>query len=183
MKRFGIDLAIIAIAELSAFSQPTEDFYAIKVTDIDGNERSMDEFRGKVLLIVNVASKCGFTPQYEGLESLYKEYADQGLTVLGFPSNDFLWQEPGSDEEIKSFCTLNYGVTFPMFSKVKVNGRDQEPLYAYLTSKETDPEFAGKISWNFNKFLIDRQGNIVARFDSSDKPLSDKVVAKIKETL
>jgi glutathione peroxidase len=144
---------------------------------------SLSEYKGKVILIVNVASKCGHTPQYEGLQKIYSEYQDQGLVVLGFPANNFRNQEPGTDQEIKEFCSLNYGVTFPMFSKISVKGDDIHPLYQFLTSEKTNPEFAGEISWNFNKFLIDRSGKIIARFESKDQPESEKVVAAIEGAL
>ena len=112
----------------------------------------------KSSLLVNVASKCGYTPQYKDLEALYRKYKDQGLVILGFPANNFGWQEPGTDAEIKTFCTTTYDVTFPMFSKISVKGKDQHPLYRYLTSEVTDPKFAGDVKWNFTKFLIDRKG-------------------------
>ncbi|MBN2355500.1 glutathione peroxidase [candidate division KSB1 bacterium] len=153
------------------------------MNDIDGNPVSLETFRGKVVMIVNVASKCGFTKQYAGLEELFKSYQDSGFVVLGFPANNFLGQEPGTNEEIKNFCTLNYGVTFPMFAKISVKGKDQHPLYKYLTEKSTNPEFSGDISWNFNKFLIDRQGKIIARFGSRTKPEDDKVIAVIQNAL
>ncbi|MDZ7401632.1 MAG: glutathione peroxidase [candidate division KSB1 bacterium] len=157
--------------------------YDFVVKDIDGNEVKLEQFKGKVMLIVNVASKCGFTPQYEGLQKLYMQYKDKGLVVLGFPANNFLNQEPGSNEEIKQFCSLNYNVTFPMFSKISVKGKDIAPLYQFLTSKETNPEFAGDISWNFNKFLVDRSGKIVARFGSRSRPESDELVQAIESAL
>jgi glutathione peroxidase len=157
--------------------------YDFTVKDIDGKDVKLDQYKGKVLLIVNVASKCGYTPQYEGLQKLYLKYQDKGLVVLGFPANNFGGQEPGSNEQIKEFCTVNYEVTFPMFSKISVKGDDTHPLYQYLTSKETDPEFAGDITWNFNKFLIDSSGKIVDRFKSADKPESEKVVSAIEKTL
>ncbi|MDZ7335717.1 MAG: glutathione peroxidase [candidate division KSB1 bacterium] len=157
--------------------------YDFVVKDIDGNEVKLEQFKGKVMLIVNVASKCGFTPQYEGLQKLYMQYKDKGLVVLGFPANNFLNQEPGSNEEIKQFCSLNYNVTFPMFSKISVKGKDIAPLYQFLTSKETNPEFAGDISWNFNKFLVDRWGKIVARFGSRSRPESDELVQAIESAL
>jgi len=134
-------------------------------------------------LIVNVASKCGYTPQYEGLQKIYQEYKDKGLVILGFPANNFKNQEPGTNEEIKEFCSLNYGVTFPLFAKISVKGDDIHPLYRYLTSQDTNPEFAGDISWNFNKFLVDPSGKVVARFESRDKPESEKVVAAIEVSL
>ena len=132
--------------------------YALTAKDIDGNERSLSEFMGKVLLIVNVASKCGFTPQYKNLQTLYTRYKDRGFAILGFPANDFGRQEPGTEAEMKSFCSSTYGVTFPMFSKISVKGKDIHPLYAFLTEKDTNPQFPGKITWNFNKFLLGSQG-------------------------
>jgi len=150
---------------------------------IDGKPVKLDSYRGNVLLLVNVASKCGFTPQYEGLQSLYTKYKDQGLVVMGFPANNFFGQEPGTDEEILSFCTNKYNVTFPMFSKISVKGKDMHPLYKFLTGKETDPEFSGGISWNFNKFLVDRNGKIIARFGTREKPDSEKFVAAIEKAL
>ena len=160
-----------------------KNLYAFTAKSIDGTEKSLSEFVGKVLLIVNVASKCGFTPQYEGLESLYKRYRERGFEILGFPANNFGRQEPGTDAEIQSFCSLTYGVTFPMFSKISVKGKDIHPLYAFLTDKETNPDFAGKITWNFNKFLIDRAGNVVNRFDSKDLPMGDKIPRSVSEVL
>jgi len=153
------------------------------MTDIDGNDVSLATFKGKVVMVVNVASKCGFTGQYAGLQALYERYKDRGLVILGFPANDFLWQEPGSESEIKQFCTLNYGVTFPMFAKIHVKGRDRHPLYAWLTGERTNPEFGGKITWNFNKFLVGRDGRVVARFGSRAKPESEKVAAAIEKAL
>lgn len=160
-----------------------KNLYAFTAKDINGTEKSLSEFVGKVLLIVNVASKCGFTPQYQGLESLYKRYRERGFEILGFPANNFGRQEPGTDAEIKSFCSLTYCVTFPMFSKISVKGKDIHPLYAFLTDKKTNPAFAGKITWNFNKFLIDRAGNIVNRFDSKDEPMGDKIPRSVGEVL
>lgn len=162
---------------------PETDFYAIEVNTITGEPVNMEQYKGKVLLIVNTASKCGFTPQYEGLENLYETYKSRGLLVLGFPSNDFMRQEPGSNEEIASFCKMNYGVTFPMFEKIVVKGQGQHPLYAYLTSKQTNPEYSGEISWNFNKFLISRNGEIVNRFGSRTKPDDKDLVAAIETEL
>jgi glutathione peroxidase len=150
---------------------------------IDGDDVKMDGYRGKVLLLVNVASKCGYTPQYRGLESVYKKYKEQGLVVMGFPANNFLWQEPGTNEEIKTFCTTKYNVTFPMFAKISVKGDNIHPLYIFLTSKQTNPEFGGAVSWNFNKFLVDRAGKVVARFSSDDEPESEKVVKAIEQAL
>lgn len=157
--------------------------YAQTVKDINGNERSLLEFAGKVLLIVNVASKCGFTPQYKGLQTLYTRYSGRGFEILGFPANNFGRQEPGTDTEIKSFSSLTYGVTFPMFSKISLKGKDIHPLYVFLTEKETNPHFAGKIIWNFNKFLVDRKGNIVDRFESKIDPMGDRIPRAVEGAL
>jgi len=151
--------------------------------NIDGKDVKLDDYRGKVLLIVNVASKCGYTPQYEGLESIYRKYKDQGLVVMGFPANNFLGQEPGTNEEIKTFCKTRYDVSFPMFAKISVKGDDIHPFYRFLTSKETNPEFSGDISWNFNKFLVDRTGKVVDRFATGEKPESEKIALAIEKTL
>ena len=132
---------------------------------------------------MNVASKCGFTPQYAGLQSLYGRYRSRGFEILGFPANDFLWQEPGSDQEIQQFCSTKYGVSFPIFSKISVKGRKIHPLYKYLTDSETNPKTRGKITWNFNKFLVDRNGNIVSRFDSKVEPLDDQLVSAVEAAI
>jgi glutathione peroxidase-family protein len=153
-----------------------------KATDIGGAERSLSEYAGKVLLIVNVASKCGFTPQYKGLQTLYTRYHERGFEILGFPANNF-HQEHGTDAEIQSFCSLTYGVTFPMFAKISVKGKDIHPLYEFLTDKKTNPRFAGKITWNFNKFLVDRSGVVIGRFDSKNEPLGDKIPRAVEEAL
>lgn len=157
--------------------------HSFELEDIDGNATTLAEYAGKVLLVVNVASKCGFTYQYEALEAVHGKYNDQGLVVLGFPSNDFLGQEPANNEEIKEFCSLNYGVTFPMFSKTTVKGRKMHPLYKHLTSKETNPDFGGRITWNFNKFLIGSNGEIINRFDSKTEPDSPEVITAIEQAL
>ena len=157
--------------------------YEFTMKDIDGKDIRLNQYKGDVVMIVNTASKCGYTPQYEGLEKIYEEYKDKGFVILGFPANNFMGQEPGTEKEIKEFCTLKYHVTFPMFSKISVKGEDQHPLYSFLTNKESDPEFAGDITWNFNKFLVDKKGNIVARFSSKDTPESDTVTAAIEKYL
>lgn len=162
---------------------PQKNVYEFTMKDIDVNDVKLDAYKGKVLMIVNVASKCGYTSQYEGMEAVYKKYKDQGLVVLGFPANNFMGQEPGTEEEIKEFCSTKYGVTFPMFSKISVTGTDQHPLYTYLTNKESNPEFGGDISWNFNKFLVDRTGKIVARFGSKDKPEGEAITAAVEKYL
>jgi glutathione peroxidase len=155
--------------------------YDIPLKDIDGKDTSLKAYQGKVLLIVNVASKCGFTPQYEGLEALQKKYEAQGFTVLGFPCNDFLSQEPGTAEEIKTFCSTKYNVTFPLFEKLHVKGKEQHPLYAALTG-DSSP-FPGSIKWNFGKFVISRDGKIFKRFGSTDKPESPEVTGAIETAL
>ena len=157
--------------------------YEFTMKDIDGKDIELNQYKGDVVMIVNTASKCGYTPQYEGLEKIYEKYKDKGFVILGFPANNFGGQEPGAEKEIKEFCTLKYHVSFPMFSKISVKGEDQHPLYSFLTNKESDPEFAGDITWNFNKFLVDKKGNIVARFSSKDTPESDTVTAAIEKYL
>ncbi|MBU1693699.1 MAG: glutathione peroxidase [Verrucomicrobia bacterium] len=155
----------------------------VVVKDIEGRAVPLSGYKGKVLLIVNVASRCGFTPQYDGLQKLYERYMEAGLVVLGFPANNFMNQEPGSDAEILQFCTTQFCVTFPMFSKISVKGANIHPLYKFLTSEETNPGFAGAISWNFNKFLVGRDGAVVARFGSRDKPESSEVMQAVEKAL
>ena len=166
-----------------SFLTPTKSVHDFTVQDIDGNDVSLSQYEGKVLLIVNVASKCGLTPQYEDLQATYEKYADDGLVVLGFPANNFLAQEPGSDEKIKSFCTENYNVSFPMFSKISVKGRNQAPLYSYLTKKDENGVIDAPVKWNFQKFLIDRKGNIVEMIEPSKRITEKEVVESIEETL
>jgi glutathione peroxidase len=144
--------------------------YDFTMNSIDGQPVSLKSYSGKVVLLVNVASKCGFTPQYAGLEALYEKYKDRGLVIIGIPANNFAQQEPGTNEEIKTFCSRKYNVTFPMMAKVSVLGDDKTPLYQFLTNKSTDPKFGGDIKWNFTKFLFDRNGNLVARFEPPVKP-------------
>ena len=160
-----------------------DSIYGFSLKDIDHKLTSLSQYKGKVVLVVNVASRCGFTPQYEGLQKLYLKYKDQGLVILGFPANNFLSQEPGTDEEIKTFCSAKYNVTFPIFSKISVKGDDIHPLYKFLTSKQTNPEFGGDIKWNFSKFLLDKTGKIIARFEPAVKPESDTVVQAIEKAL
>ena len=151
------------------------EIYSLKANDIDGKERSLSEFAGKVLLIVNVASNSEWTSQYKNLQTMYSRYRERGFEVLAFPSDSFGRQETGTDAEIKRFCTDTYNVTFPLFSKVSVKGKDIHPLFAFLTEKESNPQFPGKITQGFNKFLVSRKGAVVARFDSKDDPLGDKI--------
>ena len=150
---------------------------------IDGQPVPLAQFKGKVALIVNVASRCGFTPQYAGLEALYNKYKDKGLVVLGFPANNFLWQEPGTNEAIQAFCSTKYHVTFPMFAKVSVKGADKTPLYQFLTDKKANPSTGGEIRWNFTKFLADRNGRVIARFGSKAAPESPELIDAIEAAL
>jgi glutathione peroxidase len=153
------------------------------LNSIDGQPTSLGQFKGKVVLIVNVASRCGFTPQYVGLEALYNKYKDRGLVILGFPANNFLRQEPGSNEAIKAFCSTKYHVTFPMFAKVSVKGADKTPLYQFLTDKKADPATGGEVGWNFTKFLADRNGKVIARFASRVEPESAELTRAIEAAL
>lgn len=157
--------------------------YDFEMTDIDGKTRSLREFEGKAVLVVNVASKCGLTPQYDGLQRLYGQYRDRGLEIIGFPCNQFAGQEPGSDAEVKEFCTLHYNVEFPLFSKIDVNGAGRAPLYQWLCGSETGPEESGDVKWNFGKFLIGRDGRIAGRFDPSVEPESDTLTGAIEGVL
>jgi glutathione peroxidase len=156
---------------------------AFTMKDLDGKEHDLRQYFGKVVLFVNVASKCGFTGQYKGLQALYAKYKDKGLVVIGVPANDYGKQEPGTNEEIKSFCTGKYGVTFPMLEKVHVKGKDICPLYKFLTSKKTDHKHGGDVEWNFTKFLVGRNGNVVDRFDSRTAPDDDKLVKAVEKAL
>jgi glutathione peroxidase len=154
-----------------------------KMADIDGDEMYLPIYVGQVVLIVNVASNCRFTPQYAALQELYVKYEDQGFVILGFPANNFRNQEPGTNGEIKDFCTKKYGVTFPLFAKVSVKGNNISPLYSYLTSRKTNPGFEGEIPWNFTKFLVNRQGKVVARFQPEQKPDDPEVVQAIEKAI
>lgn len=154
---------------------------AIPLKDIDGKDTSLKAYEGKALLIVNVASKCGFTKQYEGLEAVWRKYKDQGLVVLGFPCNDFGSQEPGTNEEIKQFCSSKFGVTFPMFDKLHVKGAEQHPLYTALSGK--DAAFPGDVKWNFGKFLVGRDGKLIKRWDSKATPDGEEITKAIEAAL
>jgi len=157
----------------------TMSFHDFTMKDIFGKDKPLADYRGKVVLVVNVASECGYTPQYEGLEKLHEKYADRGLVVTGFPANDFGAQEPGSDSEIATFCTSKYGVKFPMFSKITVKGNGKHPLYAFLTQAAP----AGEVQWNFEKFLVGKTGQVIGRFTSSVTPESDTLVQAIEKAL
>ncbi len=175
------------LSNMSTFSAsvsetpPSNSIYDFTVQNIDSKPVKMSEFKGKTLLIVNVASRCGYTSQYEGLEALYKKYKDRGFVVLGFPCNQFGSQEPGSEKEIKFFCTQKYKVTFPLFSKIDVNGDNAHPLYQYLKSQQKGVLSTEAIKWNFTKFLVDKKGKVLERFASSTKP--EEIEEKIKKIL
>lgn len=174
-------LWILAALTLYAKDSAMQTIYNFEVKTIEGQTTTLSSYKGKVMLIVNVASKCGYTPQYEGLQALYEKYKEAGLVVLGFPCNQFAGQEPGTEEEIQNFCRVNFGVTFPMFAKIDVNGDHTHPLYAYLKSQQSGILGTEAIKWNFTKFLVDRDGKVVARFGSSTKP--KELEAKIEELL
>ncbi len=157
--------------------------YDFSPKSIDGADTPLSSYKGKVVLIVNVASKCGFTPQYKSLEALYERYKDQGFEVLGFPANNFMQQEPGTNEEIKQFCSRKYNVSFPMFSKISVKGDDQYPLYRYLTDAAENPKTGGEIKWNFTKFLVDRNGAVIARFEPNIDPMTPAVTQAVESAL
>ena len=174
-------LAVVSAADDAKKKQTSVlDFH---VKDIDGKEVDLAKYKGKVFLIVNTASQCGNTPQYKDLEALYEKHKDEGFEVLAFPANEFGKQEPGSNEEIKEFCSTKYKVSFPLFSKIVVNGKGIDPLYQYLTSKETNPKFGGKIEWNFDKFLVNRNGEVIARFKHRANPSSKEIVTAIETAL
>jgi glutathione peroxidase len=185
MKRLltALTAGLILLAGAQAKGETMTNVHSFTLKNIEGQDVSLGSYTGKVLLVVNVASKCGFTSQYAGLETLYKEFAPRGFLVLGFPANNFLGQEPGTDEQIKQFCTLTYGVTFPMFAKISVKGDDMHPLYKYLTDKSTNPDFPGAIAWNFNKFLIGKDGRILNRFGSRTKPDDPALRKAIEDAL
>ncbi len=165
----------------SAFAASSVHEFTLKA--LNGTATPLASFKGKVMLIVNVASQCGYTYQYEGLQSLFMKFKDKGLVIAGFPANNFGGQEPGSDAEIGAFCKSKYGVTFPMFSKISVAGSDQAPLYQFLTSKAANPKTAGDIPWNFTKYLVDRNGKVLARFDAATEPESKELTSAIEAAL
>jgi len=184
MKVKSITLLLLCILHINLYAKDLQmkTIYDIKLETIDGQETTLEPHKGKVMLIVNVASKCGYTSQYDGLEALYRKYKDQGVVVLGFPCNQFGSQEPGSEEEIQNFCRVNFGVTFPMFSKINVNGEETHPLYRYLKTEQPGILGTEAIKWNFTKFLVDKEGKVVERFGSSTKPseLESSIEALLK---
>ncbi len=178
-------VAFSAMAEAPAKekSAVTDSVLKFQVKDIDGKPVDLAKYKGEVILIVNTASMCGYTDQYTGLEAIYEKYKGKGFEILAFPANEFGKQEPGSNADIKTFCSTTYKVSFPLFSKVVAKGEGIDPLYKFLTSPETDPKFAGEITWNFNKFLVNRKGEVIARFASGDAPESAKVVKAVESAL
>jgi glutathione peroxidase len=172
----------LVILLMSASLFAASSIYDFTLPSIEGKPMPLADYKGKVILVVNVASRCGFTPQYTALESIYEKYKDQGFVILGFPANNFGGQEPGTNAEIKTFCSAKYNVTFPLYGKVSVKGDDQTPLYKYLTTS-ANPALTGDIKWNFTKFLVDRKGNVVQRFEPQTTPDSPEVVAAIEKSL
>ena len=181
MRKFILILMLCAAAGLMAAQ--AKSIYNFTMRSIDGQKVSLSSYKGKAVLLVNVASRCGFTPQYAGLEALYEKYKDRGLVIVGIPANNFGQQEPGTDAEIKTFCSMKYNVTFPMMSKVSVLGEDKTPLYVFLTDKSANPQIGGEIKWNFTKFVFDRNGKPVARFEPKVTPESPEVAAAIESAL
>ena len=179
-------LKLASLVMLGLFIMATQasaaSLYDFTLPSLEGKPMPIADFKGKVILMVNVASRCGYTPQYKALESVYEKYKEQGFVILGFPANNFGAQEPGTNEEIKTFCSRTYNVSFPMFSKVSVKGADETPVYNYLT-KSPKPEIAGEIKWNFTKFLVDRNGNVVHRFEPAVTPDSPEVITAIEKLL
>ena len=179
----GLLMTVSGAASAADAAKKPASVLDFKVKDIDGKTIDLDKYRGEVLLVVNTASKCGYTPQYKGLEAVYERYKGKGFEVLAFPANEFGNQEPDADPKIKEFCTSRYNVTFPLFSKIVVKGEGIHPLYQFLTSTDTDPKFASPVGWNFAKFLVNRKGEVIARFKSDDAPESEKVVQAIETAL
>jgi glutathione peroxidase len=182
MANVRVYLVFGALLTMATVLSAASGLYSFTLNSIDGKPAPLADYKGKVALLVNVASQCGYTPQYAPLESVYEKYKDQGFVILGFPANNFGAQEPGTNEEIKTFCNRKYSVTFPMYAKISVKGADQAPLYAYLTT-QTAPGISGEIKWNFTKFLVDKNGNVVKRFEPAVTPDSKEVVSAIEAEL
>jgi len=176
-------LVLAALGFVSATAFAASSVYDFTLDSLTGTPTPLANFKGKVMLVVNVASQCGYTYQYEGLQALYMKYKDQGLVVAGFPANNFGAQEPGTNAEIGAFCKSKFGVTFPMFSKISVAGKDKAPLYQFLTDKAAHPKTGGEIPWNFTKYLVDRDGKVLARFDSPVEPLSKELTSAVEAAL
>jgi glutathione peroxidase len=171
---------LLALISVAVFAQPSSTFYNLKTTDIDGKPFDFERLKGKKVLIVNTASKCGNTPQYEKLQALYDQYKLKNFVIIGFPANNFMGQEPGSNKEIKEFCTSNFNVTFPMMSKISVKGKDINPIYKWLTSKSENGVMDADVTWNFQKFMIDANGKLVGMVSPSESPDSPKILNWIK---
>ncbi len=191
MRYIILTFLLLALSGFNQFSEADQtegktmettsmEYLKIPFNTIDGKETKLEDFKGKAVLLVNTASKCGFTPQYAGLQELYDQYKDRDFVIIGFPANNFMNQEPGSNEEIAEFCSVNYGVTFPMMEKISVSGKKIHPLYKYLTKESPH---SGKITWNFNKFLLDQSGEVVNRFSTRTKPKSEKITSEIEKLL
>lgn len=178
MKQFALALffSLVCISMV----QEDKNLYSFKVKDIDGNDFNLSSLRGKKVLVVNVASKCGLTPQYEKLQALYEKYKDKNFVVIGFPANNFNGQEPGTNEEIKTFCTLDYNVTFPMMAKIDVVGENKAPLYKWLTEKSENEKMDAEVQWNFQKFMIDEEGELVDFVPPREDPFCDKIIKWIE---
>jgi glutathione peroxidase len=178
MKTLSLSLCLLSAAAFAASS-----VHEFTLDALNGTPAPLANFKGKVLLVVNVASQCGYTYQYEALQALYAKYKDQGFVIAGFPANNFGGQEPGSNAEIGAFCKSKFGVTFPMYSKISVAGKDKAPLYQFLTDKAANPKTGGEIQWNFTKFLVDRDGKVIARFEPAVEPQSKEVVSAVEAAL
>ena len=178
MKTLSLSLCLLSAVAFAASS-----VHEFTMDAINGTPAPLANFKGKVLLVVNVASQCGYTYQYEALQALYTKYKDQGFVIAGFPANNFGGQEPGSNAEIGAFCKSKFGVTFPMYSKISVAGKDKAPLYQFLTDKAANPKTGGEIQWNFTKFLVDRDGKVIARFEPAVEPQSKEVVSAVEAAL
>jgi glutathione peroxidase len=174
---------LAALFLVSAVAFAASSIHEFTLNALDGKATPLANFKGKVVLVVNVASRCGYTPQYEGLQALYEKYQKQGLVIAGFPANNFGAQEPGTNAEIGAFCKATYGVTFPMFSKISVQGGDKAPLYQFLTDRTANPKTGGEIQWNFTKFLVDRNGKVIQRFEPEVEPLSRELVSAVESAL
>ncbi len=178
--KLALAASALALLAVSARASAPASFHDFTLADVDGKPQPLAAYKGLAVLVVNTASECGYTPQYAGLQELYTTYKDRGFTVLAFPANDFFGQEPGTNAQIKQFCATKYGVTFPVFSKIHVKGKEMDPLYRWLTTQEG---FAGDVSWNFNKILVSPDGKVVARFGSGVKPMSAELRAKVEAAL
>jgi len=179
--QYSVIILVFLVSGIQNFASEPSSIHSFKVMDITGETFDFAELKGKKVMVVNTASKCGLTPQYEELEKLYNEYKDQGFVIVGFPANDFMNQEPGTDAEIKQFCQVNYGVTFPMMSKISVKGKDMAPIYQWLTSESLNGKMDSRVKWNFQKYLIDENGVLVDVIPPKTKPYSDEIIAWLNE--